>query len=147
MPRLSDDQRNQPIGMLKAGVSVALVSRDFGCSRQTMFSLRNRYLQTGRVSDRQRSGRPRVTSRRRDNFIRLTHLRRRFLPATDTAWALGISAETIRNSLREANPPIQARRPFMGQVLTAHHRVARMKLGQAAPYFPSARLETRAFLR
>lgn len=126
MPRLSEDQRNQAIGMLRAGVSVALVSRAFGCSRQTIFSLRNRYLQTGRVQDRQRSGRPRVTTRRRDNYIRLTHLRRRFLPATDTARALGITAQTVRNRLREANPPIQARRPYTGQVLTARHRVARL---------------------
>ena len=89
--------------------------------------MRNCYLQTGRVLDRQRFGRPRVTTRGSDNFIRLIHLRHRFLPAKDTARAFDISAQTTRNCLREAIPPIQARRPFKGQVLTARYRVSRLK--------------------
>ena len=33
MPRLNNDERNQAIGMLNAGMSATVVSRDFGCTR------------------------------------------------------------------------------------------------------------------
>ena len=42
-----------------------------------------RYVHTGTVRDRQRSGRPQATTTRTDRFIMLTHLSQRFLPATD----------------------------------------------------------------
>ena len=54
--------------MLARGDNVSNVSRAFGCHRNTIIRLRQRFQQTGGVSDRRRPGRPRVT---------LTHLRRR----------------------------------------------------------------------
>ena len=45
MPRLSNDESNQAIGMLNAGMSATVVSRHFGCTRKTIMQhLRNRRL-------------------------------------------------------------------------------------------------------
>ena len=44
-----------------------------------------RLRETGRVADRPRSGRPRVTSQRQDRAIRLAHLRNRHLTSMETA--------------------------------------------------------------
>ena len=55
------------------------VSRAFGCHRNTILRLHQRFQQTDGVADGRRSGRPRVTNPKTDRFIILTHLRRRFL--------------------------------------------------------------------
>ena len=73
MPRLNQNQR-----MLARGDNVSNVSRAFGCHRNTIIRMRQRFQQTGGVADRRRPGRPRVTSPRTDRFITLTHLRRTF---------------------------------------------------------------------
>ena len=51
MPRLSENQRNQAIGMLQAGAIVHDVAQHFGCSRQTIHNLNN-----SSVRDRPRPG-------------------------------------------------------------------------------------------
>ena len=61
MPRLSNNERNQAIRMLNAGMSATVVPRHFGCTRKTIERLRRRFLVTGNVADRPRSGRRRVT--------------------------------------------------------------------------------------
>ncbi|KAL4224672.1 hypothetical protein ACF0H5_015369 [Mactra antiquata] len=126
MPRLSEDQRNQAIGMLNAGAIVNDVAQHFGCSLQTIHNLVSRYTATGSVRDRQRPGRERATSRRDDRAITLAHLRNRFLSATVTARQLGVSAQTIRNRLRKSHFPLRARRPYTGPLLTARHRAQRL---------------------
>ena len=78
MPRLNQNQRIQALTMLARGVNVSNASRAFGCHRNTIIRLRQRFQQTGGVADFRRPGRPRVTNRRTDRFITLTHLRRRF---------------------------------------------------------------------
>jgi hypothetical protein len=83
MPRLSENQRNQTIGMLHAGALV--INFALCCSRQTIHNLANRFANTGSVNDRPKSGRERVTSRRDDRAITWAHLRDRFNPATLTA--------------------------------------------------------------
>ena len=45
--RLSKDQRNQVIGVLKAKSTVNDLARHFGCSRQTIHNLMNWYNRTG----------------------------------------------------------------------------------------------------
>ncbi len=62
MPRLSENERNQAIGMLAGGMSARTVARRFGCCRKTIDRLAGRYQATGAVHDRQRPGRPRVTT-------------------------------------------------------------------------------------
>ena len=47
--RLSKDQSNHVIGVLKAGSTVNDIAHQFGCSRQTVHYLMNRYNITGYV--------------------------------------------------------------------------------------------------
>ena len=64
MTRLSKDPRNQVIGMLKAGSTLNNIAHHFGCSRQTIHDLMNRYNSTGSVRVRARPGQARVTTLR-----------------------------------------------------------------------------------
>ena len=130
MPRLNQNQRIQALTMLARGDNVCNVSRAFGCHRNTMIRLRQRFQQTGEVADRRRPGRPRVTNLRTDRFITLTQLRRRFQMATSSARQYGISKQTLLRHLRQARQPIRPRRPYVGQVLTARHRAARLQWAQ-----------------
>ena len=130
MPRLNQNQRNQTLTMLARGDNVSNVSRAFGCHRNTIIRLRQRLKQTGRVADRRRPGRPRVTNRRTDRFITLTHLRRRFQTATSSAKQYGISKRRVLRRPRQARQPIRPRRPYLGLVLTARHRAARLQWAQ-----------------
>jgi transposase len=85
MARLTGNQRSEAIGMLRAGMTIAAVAQHFGCSRTTIHSLQRRFAATGSVYDQPRTGRPRVLTRRQDAYIRVTHMRNRFLSASDTA--------------------------------------------------------------
>ncbi len=85
MPRLSQVERDQAIGMLTAGMTQAEVARRLGCHCCTIARLRQRYRQTGVTRDRPRSGQPRVTTVAQDRRIRTMHLRNRLRPATMTA--------------------------------------------------------------
>ena len=59
MPRLNDE-RNQALGMLNAGMlETVVVSRHFGCTRKTIERLRRRFRVTGNVPHCPRSGKPR----------------------------------------------------------------------------------------
>ena len=131
MPRLREAERNQAIGMIQAGASYVDVSRTFNCSRNTIHELVKRYRLTGDVRDRPRSGRPRATSQRDDQYITLTHLRNRFLPATVTARAFNVCPQTIIKRLRKQNRPIRARRPYTGAIITLRHRKARLRWARA----------------
>ena len=61
---LSKDQRNQVIGVLMAGSTVNDIAHQFGCSRQTIHYLMNRYNKTGYFRVHARPGRARVTTLR-----------------------------------------------------------------------------------
>ena len=91
MPRLNQNQRIQALTMLARGNNVSNLSRAFGCHRNTISRLHQRFQQTGWVADRRRPCRPRATNPRTDRFITLTHLRRRFQTATSSARQYGIS--------------------------------------------------------
>ena len=77
MPRLSLRDRDR-------GRHANDVVADFGCHVSTIYRLLERHRVTGDVSDRRRSGRPRVTSVRQDRVIRLTYLRNRYQSAAAT---------------------------------------------------------------
>ena len=128
MPRLNEAQRNQAVGMVRAGVSQNEVRRQFGVHRNTISALWRRYQQSGNTRDRRRSGRPRVTSLRQDIYIRVKHLRNRLQTAALTARSIpglrNISPRTVRNRLRERT--IRPRRPAIRPVLQRRHRVARL---------------------
>ena len=124
MPRLNKAQRNQAVGMIRAGVSQNEVSRRFGVHRNKISALWRRYQQSGNTRDRRRSGRSRVTSLHQDTYIRVTHLRNRLQIAALTARSIpglrNISPRTVRNRLREQN--IRPRRPAIRPVLQRRHR-------------------------
>ena len=113
--------------MLARGDNVSNVSRTFNCHRNTIIQLCQRFQQTGGLADRRRPGRPRVTNPRTDRFITLTHLRHRFQTVTSSARQYSISKQTVLHRVRQAWQPIQPRRPYVGQILTAHHRAARLQ--------------------
>ena len=130
MPRLNQNQRIQALTMLARGDNVSNVSRAFGCQRNTIIRLRQRFQQTGGVADRRRPGRPRVTNPQTDRFITLTHLRRLFQKSDKFCKAVRISKQTALRRLRQARQPIRPRRPYVGQVLTALHRATRLQWAQ-----------------
>ena len=130
MPRLNQNQRIQALIMLARGNYVSNVSRAFGCHRNTIIRLRQSFQQTGGVADRRRPSRPRVTNPRTDRFSTLTHLRCCFQTVTSSAGQYGISKQTMLRRPRQARQPIRPRRPYMGQVLTARHRAARLQWAQ-----------------
>ena len=111
MPRVNNDERNQAIGILNAGMLATVVSRHFGCIRKTMERLRRRFRVTGNVADRPRSGRARVTTAADDCYIVLQHLCNRRLTAAATGRQYGIHTQTVRNRLKQ---PIRAYRPCFG---------------------------------
>ena len=84
MPRLSKQQRNQAIGIIRAGVGYRHVARQLNCDHSTISRLLMRYQLSGTTKDRPRPGQPRVTTPRQDIFIRQRHLRERFLTSSST---------------------------------------------------------------
>ena len=62
MVRLMEVQRGQAIALLMQGQKQQQVARHFGVHVSTIERLVRRLRETGRVADRPRSGRPRVTS-------------------------------------------------------------------------------------
>ena len=128
MARLSEDERLRAIGMLQTGMFQKEVARRFGVHRNSVSALWRRF-QHGNTSEVPRSGRPRVTSIRLDNHIRLIHLRNRFQPAALTARTIPglrpIRSRTVRNRLCEHN--IHPRRPAIRPVLLQRHRQPRLQ--------------------
>ena len=129
MPRLSDNQRNQAIGMLQAGVSKSDVARRFGCHPSSVSRLVSRFTATNSVKDLPRSGRPRKTTPADDRRMVLKTLRNRRLSARQIAEDLRrrhiiISAASVRRRLRRGG--LKSCRPFKGLVLTQVHRRNRL---------------------
>lgn len=73
MARLSEADRNRIIGMLQAGLSKSEVAKRMNCTRATIYRTWARFQQLGNVRTLPRSGRPKVTTRNQDRYIRLTH--------------------------------------------------------------------------
>ena len=85
MPRLSEKERNQAVGLLYAGISIRGVARQFNWVHSTITRLTARFGLTGSTPDRLQPGQPRVTTPAQDGYIRVLHLLDRFRPATQTA--------------------------------------------------------------
>ena len=127
MPRLNQNQRIHALTMLARGDNISNVSRSVRLSQKHNNSVAPAFPANRWVTDRRRPGRPRVTNPRTDRFITLTHLRRRFQTATSSARQHGISKQTVLRRLRQAQQPIRPRRPYVGQLLAARHRAARLQ--------------------
>ena len=102
MTRLNQNQQIQALTMLITRGYVSNVSRTFGCHRNTIIRLHQRFQQTGGLADRRRPGRPRVTNSRTDRFIMLTHLQCHFQTATSSARQYGISKQTASPATHSA---------------------------------------------
>ena len=76
--RLSKDQWNQVVDVLKEGSTVNDITHHFGCSTQTIHYLMNWYNRTGYVRVRAWPGRARVTTLRPYRVNTLTPPRNRF---------------------------------------------------------------------
>ncbi len=130
MTRLRQIQRDEAVTMLLRGDSQSAVAMHLGVHRSTISSLYERLRTTGSTKDCPRTGRHRVTSRQHVRYTRLTHLRDRILvPAVTAANTRGIhnariSVQTVKNRLRETG--LRARRPYVGLLLTARRRDARI---------------------
>ena len=127
MVRLSQLDRGRAIALILQGRS----QRDVAQHESTISRLVQHLRATGRLTDRPRSGRPRVTTQRQDRRLHLVHLRNRLRTATETAREVigtngrRVCPRTVRNRLREFD--LRPRRPYMGPNLTPRQRQRRMQ--------------------
>ena len=79
MPRLRQNDREQAVGMVQAGMTHHAVADHFNASRITISRLVIRLRQTGRTNGRPRNDMPRVMLQRQDRHLRLIHLNIRMI--------------------------------------------------------------------
>ena len=106
------------------------MARTLNRSKSAIERLWAKFNQTGTVANRRRRPRRRVTTRRQDRYIVLSHLRDRRMTAASTARRTNgihnrpVRNDTITDRLREAG--VRARRPMKAPVLLRRHRAARL---------------------
>ena len=131
MVRLSQLDRGRAIALILQGRSQRDVAQQFGVHESTISRFVQHLRTTGRLTDRPRSGRPRVTTQGQDRRMRLVHLRNRLRTATETAREVigkhgrRVCPMTVINRLREFD--LRPRRPYVGPNLTPRRRQRRMQ--------------------
>lgn len=118
--------KNQIIGFLEGGKSVAEAHRAYDVSESTIRSIWNKYKITGSAENRQRSGRPPVLTAADKRHMFRTARKQRRTPFAEVGNQLGLQASesTIRRALKhEGYRCCVARKvPY----LKKHHRIARV---------------------
>ena len=107
------------------------IARTLQLSVTTVAKTVKRFEQTGTLEDRKRSGRPRVTSKSDNKFIRVTSLRNRRLTAPEIQAQLNatrstdVSTSTVQRRLRDAGLKgrIAAKKPLL-RVINRKKRLA-----------------------
>lgn len=131
--RLTADEMNMGVGMLRAGVSQRQVARTLNVSHSVLQRMWNRFQIEGNVAHLHGGGRSRCTTRAQDRYIVVQARRNRFQNATSlqnsfqNATNVRVSTQTIRNRLHDAG--MNARRPTIRIPLTINH--VRERLGWA----------------
>lgn len=107
--RLSDEDRARAVGRLEAGIPPQTVADHLMSIAVLLYDFVKRHRVAGRVSDRPRSGRPKVTTHREDRYLAVTVARRRFVDGPSLVRMLQhqrgpggrpISVQTVRNRVR-----------------------------------------------
>ena len=78
MPRLSVSDRHELINLHLSGLSNCKIGCRLKCDEKTVRMTVKKHQNTGSVPDASKSGRPRVTSYKEDNAIKICGLRNRF---------------------------------------------------------------------
>ncbi|KAK7108735.1 hypothetical protein V1264_016412 [Littorina saxatilis] len=79
--KLSDLDAGRAIGWLQDGVAARQVAQRLAVAPSVIIRLKQRFHATGRVQERQHSGRPRVTTQREDRFIQRQAMQQRMATA------------------------------------------------------------------
>ena len=127
--KLSNFDRARAVAWFQDGVTKREVARRLQVSISVIVRLIQRYIATGRVQERRRSGRPKMTNPREDRLIERQALQIRTASSSiirrhvRVAANINIIQQTIRNRLHGLN--LRFRRPAVRPRLTPAHRTAR----------------------
>ena len=129
--KLSDEERARDLGRMEAGIHPQDVANQFNVHRSTII----RHRVTGTVSNRPRSGRPKVTIQHEDKCIAVTVARRRFVDGPGLERMLRqqrgpgarrISVQTVRNRVQASG--FSSKKPAKKPQLSQRHRALRRQL-------------------
>ena len=132
--RLTDDQRGRALAWLDEGLGQRKVARCLQMSHSVIQRLYQRFIETAAVQERQRSGRPRVTTRQEDLYLVLSILRERSATSVTLrgqprdATGTNISCSTVRRRLIEQN--LRSRRPAVQPQLSVAIRASHLAWDQ-----------------
>ncbi|KAK7114953.1 hypothetical protein V1264_000917 [Littorina saxatilis] len=93
--KLSDLDRGRAIGWLQDGVAARQVAQRLAVAPSVIIRLKQRFHATGRVQERQRSSRPRVTTQREDRFIQRQAMQQRMATANNVRQRLQATTNTV----------------------------------------------------